>query len=147
MAGTMASIQELGPASVILLVLGQGSDPVTSVQPLKQTHQVRVVAGCLRDPALRPSWCPPNPGWSRTVLSTLERPFNLPCAMCTPIDPGQLLNKPPWTWKPIETRLLPSAVCNIRKCEGCLCVKGPFQRKMLGLRRQAQLVHYLFLFA
>lgn len=142
----MASIQELGPVSIMLLVVGQAPDPVTSFHQLfKQTHLVRGIAGCLQVPAQRPLWCPPNPGW-KTVLSTLESPLNLPCAMCTPTDPGCLLNKPPWTWKPTKTHLLSSAVSNFRKWKGCLWIKGPFQRKMLRLGRQAQLVHYLFLF-
>lgn len=52
MAGTMASIQELGPVNIVLLVLGQAPDPVTSFhQSLKQTYLVSGVAGCLQGPA------------------------------------------------------------------------------------------------
>lgn len=40
-----------GPREHHAACSGSGSDPVTSFQPLKQTHQVRVVAGCLHDPA------------------------------------------------------------------------------------------------
>lgn len=118
-AGTTGSIQDqrvLSPMSTVLLPLGQAPDPVTSFQQLlKQTHVVSGVAGCLRDPAYLPSQCPPNHGPRGTVLSSQGGSLNLPRAACTKADPGSFLHKPPWTWEPAKTRLLPSAVCNIRK--------------------------------
>lgn len=112
-AGTKGSIQDqrvLSPVSIMLLPLGQAPDPETSFQQLlKQTHVASGVAGCLRDPAYVPM------GRRRTVLSSQGGSLNCPCAVYTTVDPGSFLHKPLWTWEPAKTRLLPSAVCNIRK--------------------------------
>lgn len=119
LAGTKGSIQDqrvLSPVSIMLLPLGQAPDPETSFQQLlKQTHVVSGVAGWLRDPAYMPCGAQPTMGRRRTVLSSQGGSLNCPRAVYTTVDPGSFLHKPPWTWEPAKTRLLSSAVCNIRK--------------------------------
>lgn len=119
LAGTKGSIQDqrvLSPVSIMLLPLGQAPDPETSFQQLlKQTHVASGVAGCLRDPAYVPCGARPTMGRRRTVLSSQGGSLNCPRAVYTTVDPGSFLHKPPWTWEPAKTRLLSSAVCNIRK--------------------------------
>lgn len=117
MARTMGSIQGqqvLGPMSIMLLALGQVPGPVTSFcRPLILTIGEW---GCWLPEG--PSWCPRGalPALDREgqCLLPRESATDFPYATCTLVDPGSLLNKPPWTWKPAKTCLLPSAVCDIR---------------------------------
>lgn len=114
LAGTKGSIQDqrvLSPVSIMLLPLGQAPDPETSFQ----THVASGVAGCLRDPAYVPCGARPTMGRRRTVLSSQGGSLSCPRAVYTTVDPGSFLHKPPWTWEPAKTRLLSSAVCNIRR--------------------------------